>query len=97
LYTVLLDFDANKSIVKQGNGTYSLKPVIRTIEQAISVVLVKGKLPVGTMAVVEASASGVSYTSNVNDNGDFMVMGLPPGTYKLRSHHHLLLPVVKLM
>jgi hypothetical protein len=28
------------------------------------------------MAVVEAtSASGV-YTSNVNDNGDFMVMGL---------------------
>jgi hypothetical protein len=54
LYTVLLDFDANKSIVKQGNGTYSLKPVIRTIEQAISGA-VKGKItPVGTMAVVEA-------------------------------------------
>jgi hypothetical protein len=32
------------------------------------------------MAVVTTSASGVSYVSNVNDNGDFMVMGLP-GTY----------------
>ena len=49
------------------------------------------------MAVVEAtSASGVSYTSNVNDNGDFMVMGLPPGTYKITITPSLpLLLVVK--
>ena len=84
LYTVLLDFDANKSIVKQGNGTYSLKPVIRTIEKAISG-SVKGKItPVGTMAVVEATSStGVSFTSNVNENGDFLIMGLDPGIYKI--------------
>lgn len=97
LYTVLLDFDANKSIVKQGNGTYSLKPVIRTIEQAISGT-VKGKItPIGTVAVVEATSStGVSYTSNVNNNGDFMVMGLPPGTYKITITPSLpLLPVIK--
>jgi hypothetical protein len=50
------------------------------------VVLVKGTTPVGTMVVVKI-LSGKSYTSNVNDNGDFMVMGLP-GTYKIRSHHH---------
>jgi hypothetical protein len=30
------DFDANKSIVKLGNGGYKLKPVIRTVETAIS-------------------------------------------------------------
>ena len=35
LYTVLLDFDANKSVVVTGNNTYKLKPVIRTIETAI--------------------------------------------------------------
>jgi hypothetical protein len=29
------DFDANKSIVKLGNGGYKLKPVIRTVETAI--------------------------------------------------------------
>src|SRR5690606_38908682 len=35
-YVVLLDFDAAKSIVEKGNGTYSLKPVIRTITQAVA-------------------------------------------------------------
>lgn len=28
-YQVLLDFDAGQSIVEKGNGTYSLKPVLR--------------------------------------------------------------------
>lgn len=35
-YSILLDFDANQSIVETGNGTYKLKPVIRTIDTAIS-------------------------------------------------------------
>jgi hypothetical protein len=84
LYTVLLDFDANKSVVKLGNGEYQLKPVIRTIEKAISG-SIKGKItPIGKMAVVEATSStAISYTSNVNENGDFLVMGLSPGTYTI--------------
>lgn len=32
LTTVTLDFDAQKSIVAKGNGTYSLKPVIKAIQ-----------------------------------------------------------------
>jgi hypothetical protein len=84
LYSVLLDFDANKSIVSTGNGTYKLKPVIRTIETAISG-SIKGKItPVGTMAVVQAtSATAETYSTNVNENGEFLVMGLPPGTYSI--------------
>lgn len=84
LYTVLLDFDANKSVVKLGNGEYQLKPVIRTIEKAISG-SIKGKItPIGKMAVVDATSStALSYTSNVNENGDFLVMGLSPGTYTI--------------
>jgi len=31
LYEVLLDFDAAQSIVTQGNGSYSLKPVIKIL------------------------------------------------------------------
>jgi len=82
LYTILLDFDANKSIVVEGNGKYKLKPVIRTIETAISGAI-KGKiLPVGTLAVVTAT-SGLSYTSNVTSGGDFMLMGLPAGNYSV--------------
>jgi hypothetical protein len=97
LYTILLDFDANKSIIQTGNGTYKLKPVIRTIEKAISG-SIKGKItPIGTMAVVEAtSATGVSYTSNVNSNGDFLIMGLAPGIYTFTITPALpLLPVIK--
>ncbi|MNJ81020.1 hypothetical protein D3C77_796330 [compost metagenome] len=31
VYEVLLDFDAENSIVTQGNGSYSLKPVIKVL------------------------------------------------------------------
>lgn len=81
-YTVLLDFDVNKSIVLEGNGTYKLKPVIRTIEAALGG-SIKGKItPVGTIASVTATST-ISYSSNVNANGDFMLLGLPPGTYSI--------------
>jgi len=82
LYSVLLDFDANKSIVAEGNGGYKLKPVIRTVETALSGAL-KGKIsPAGTLAYVTAT-SDISYSSNVTETGDFMLIGLPQGTYTL--------------
>lgn len=81
-YMVLLDFDANKSIVDEGNGTYRLKPVIRTIDAAISG-SIKGTItPVGTVAFVTAtSASSISYASSVTSAGNFMLKGLSAGTY----------------
>jgi len=84
LYSVLLDFDANKSIVDEGNGTYKLKPVIRTIEAALSGAI-RGKItPIGTIAQVTAtSSSNISYSSTVNANGDFLLMGIPTGTYSV--------------
>ena len=83
-YSVLLDFDANKSIVETGNGTYKLKPVIRTIEAPISGTI-KGKItPVGTLAVVTVtSATNITYSTNVTTTGDFMILGLPAGIYSL--------------
>jgi len=82
LYSVLLDFDANKSIIEEGNGNYKLKPVIRTIETAISG-SIKGKItPVGELAVVTA-ATDISYSTNVNLTGDFLLGGLPEGMYTL--------------
>jgi hypothetical protein len=96
LYNVLLDFDANKSIVVEGNGSYKLKPVIRTIETAISGII-KGKVsPAGTLAVVNATSStGLSYTTNVNINGDFQLLGLPPESYTVTITPTLpLLPII---
>lgn len=98
LYSVLLDFDANKSVVNTGNGTYKLKPVVRTIEAAISG-NIKGKItPVGSLAVVTAvdALTNLSYSTNVSATGEFLVMGLPSGTYNVTITPVLpLLPVTK--
>jgi hypothetical protein len=80
-YIILLDFDANQSIVKLGNGGYKLKPVIRTINHAIGG-SVKGSItPAGVAATVTASDGVNSYSSMVDASGNFIIMGLPPGTY----------------
>lgn len=82
-YYVLLDFDANQSIVEQGNGGYSLKPVIRTIEAALSGSVTGHINPPGVMASVVATSGSNSYSSVVNANGDFMISGLPAGIYNI--------------
>jgi hypothetical protein len=84
LYTVLIDFDANKSIVDMGNGNYKLKPVLRTVETPISGAVSGSITPIGLLAVATATDNlGVTYSSNVNANGYFLIMGLPPGTYSV--------------
>lgn len=80
-YYVLLDFDAAQSIVEQGNGDFLLKPVIRSVETALSG-SIKGKIsPAGVFATVTASSGGNTYSGFVNANGEFIISGLPPGTY----------------
>ncbi len=82
-YEVLLDFDANKSVNEEGNGKYSLKPVIRSIETALSG-SIKGKLiPGGVNASISASAGGNVYSSSPNLAGDFIIAGLPAGVYNV--------------
>lgn len=98
LYNILLDFDANKSIVDLGNGGYKLKPVIRTIETAIGG-SIKGKIsPIGLafVTVVNSTNATLTYSTNVSSTGDFMIAGLPSGTYNVTVTPALpLLPVVK--
>lgn len=83
-YSILLDFDANQSIVETGNGTYKLKPVVRTIEAAVSGSVTGSIAPAGVVASVTATSSGgVSYSSAVAANGSFLIAGLPSGTYSV--------------
>lgn len=82
-YSILLDFDANQSIVETGNGTYKLKPVIRTIDTAISG-SIKGMIsPVGLKATVTATSATASYSSVVNTSGNFLISGVPSGIYSV--------------
>ncbi len=82
-YSILLDFDANQSIVLQGNGTYQLKPVIRTIDAAITGALRGSITPIGIIATVTATHNSVLYSSITNLNGEFLIAGLPAGTYDI--------------
>ena len=94
-YGVLLDFDANQSIVQTGSGQYKLKPVIRTVEVALSGSIKGAILPAGLITAVTATINGVSYSSYVNSNGNFIIKGLAAGTYSVALNPALpYLPVI---
>lgn len=82
-YTVWTDFDAARSIVQTGNGSYTLKPVIRVFTE-----LTNGRIK----GVVEPmSANPVVYAMNETDTatafpdaeGFFLISGLPEGDYRV--------------
>lgn len=82
--TLLIDFDAHQSIVVEGNGSYSLKPVLRVVDVQINGSVSGSISLVGIPATVTAvSSSGVEYTTIVNDQGEFTLSGLNSGTYTL--------------
>lgn len=81
-YHVLLDFDAAKSVVKAGKK-YLLKPVIKTIDSAVSG-SIKGLLfPSGVRTDIEAAGSADTFRTSADANGYFLFKGIPPGTYNL--------------
>jgi hypothetical protein len=80
---ILIDFDANASIVDTGNNTYKLKPVLRIIDKQLTG-SISGTLDNISLAVISAtSSSNKTYSSSVNNEGNFKVAGLPPGSYRL--------------
>ena len=93
-YSILLDFDANQSIVATGNGEYQLKPVIRTINTALSGSIRGSVTPIGLFAVVTATSDGIAYSSVTNANGEFLISGLSAGVYSVTVSPNLpILPV----
>ena len=85
-YMLLLDFDANQSVVDHGNGTYSLKPVIRVVETAITGSIAGEATPVGAgyaaVATLNTDTTKV-YSSATDTTGHFLISAVPAGTYKL--------------
>ncbi|HZX62383.1 MAG TPA: DUF4382 domain-containing protein [Bacteroidales bacterium] len=84
-YVVLIDFDAEKSIVKQGNGTYLLKPIVYG-----NLVANIGQID-GTVVPLTggnfASAWNATDTLSVFINqvsGYFLINSLVPGNYTVK-------------
>lgn len=83
-YTVLLDFDAARSVVKAGNsGKYNLKPVIRAIVE-LQKGVIEGKITLkGSQTAVFAIAGQDTVGTYTDETGAFKIQGLEAGTYDL--------------
>lgn len=85
LYTLLLDFDVDKSIVEAGNsGNYILKPTIRAIAEAESGAIEGSVTPFDTQVWVFAHQGANTDTlSTYADEltGGFLLNGVPAGNY----------------
>lgn len=84
-YSLLLDFDAAKSIVSTGNGKYILKPVVRGITTATSGLISGTVLPLAAHPEILVIA-GTDTVGTVADplTGKFTVGGLANGTYSVK-------------
>jgi hypothetical protein len=83
-YTLLLDFDAARSIVVTGNGKYILKPVIRAIPQAVSGALTGMVSPVASNPKVFAITGTDTVGTLADTTGKFYFSGLAAGTYNVK-------------
>ncbi|MES1225532.1 MAG: DUF4382 domain-containing protein [Bacteroidota bacterium] len=83
-YHMLIDFDAERSIVETGNGSYSLKPVIRVIATALNgsihgIVSPSLALP----ATVWAIRGSDTVSTTTGNNGEFLFQGMVAGSYSV--------------
>lgn len=86
-YVFTLDFDAAKSIVLRGNGTYALKPVIRVIT-AITVATtgsIEGMIdpPEAITAVYAINPVDTVATTFSDSTGHFLLGNITPGIYTI--------------
>lgn len=82
-YEFILDFDVEESIVTTGNGGYILKPVIRASTVAESGAISGNVLPVGVQTLISAENSDTQISAYANAAGEFVLSGVPNGTYTL--------------
>ncbi|HEX9136096.1 MAG TPA: DUF4382 domain-containing protein [Nitrospirota bacterium] len=80
---LVLDFDALKSIVLRGNGTYALKPVIRVVPTVLTGIegFVATSLT-GSNVLVSAVSGTVTHSTAPNaQTGEFFLAHLEAGSY----------------
>lgn len=84
-YSLVLDFDAAKSVVSLGNGGYLLKPVVRGLTLATSGLVSGTVLPLASRPEVLV-IKGTDTVGTLADpvSGKFTVAGLAAGTYAVK-------------
>ena len=83
-YTFILDFDVEESIVFAGNsGNINLKPVLRASLEANSGIISGSVLPLEIAVEVTAVSGDNEATTFTDSEGNFLIAGLPEGTYEV--------------
>lgn len=83
-YNFILDFDVDKSVVKAGaTGNYNLHPVMRLSAEAVTGSIVGSVHPTTYQALVVAKNGETEVSAYTNAEGDFKLVGLPAGTYRV--------------
>jgi hypothetical protein len=81
-YILLLDFDAGRSIVTTGNGSYILKPVIRVVSVAATGSIAGFASPDAALPALATAMNATDTLSAFTDaTGHFLIRGVPAGTY----------------
>lgn len=83
VYRMWIDFDAAKSIVQHGNGSYSLKPVIRTYMAETNGRIRGVVLPMAAEPIVYAIQGTDTAMALPDINGHFLFSGMPEGNYDI--------------
>ena len=83
-YKIWLDFDAGRSIVKTGSGSYILKPVIRTFADATSGAIKGFVEPKAARPHVMAILGNDTLGTIADTSGYFMIKGVPTGEYLVK-------------
>jgi hypothetical protein len=84
LYTMLLDFDVARSIVDAGNGKYILKPVIRTVLNAVGGSIKGAVTPASVRTAVYAINGTDTMTTFTDATGGYLIKGVPAATYNMQ-------------
>lgn len=88
-YKIWIDFDAARSVVQTGSGSYILKPVIRTFTAAETGAIAGIVLPVNAMGWVFAITNATDTLTSTPANqltGAFLLRGIPAASYKVAFH-----------
>lgn len=83
-YTLKLDFDAARSIVKAGNGKYLLKPVIRAIPNSVTGAITGMISPAEASPEILAIAGSDTLGTVTDSLGRFYFPGIPAGSYQVQ-------------
>jgi hypothetical protein len=79
-----LDFNACKSVVKRGNGTYALKPVVKVVPfvaNGIDGFVATGLVSSNVMVTAQQNGVVVQSTAPNTQTGEFFLSRLTPGNY----------------